>query len=140
MKKVFIILLAASIFFISVTGCSSSNVINDLSETTGIEIRVHSMTDQAYEDYVITETETVRSICEMFSALKMKKASNDKPSMGLYELKFFKGGNNRSSVIEYVTVLFPGDAVLYNGNEYRITSEISLIDCLNNAIAACVND
>ena len=56
------------------------------------------------------------------------------------ELKFFKGDNNRSCVIEYVTVLSSGDAILYNGNRYRITSEISLIDCLNNAIAACVND
>ena len=139
MKKLFVILFAASLMLISVTGCSSSNVILDLSETTGIEIRVYSMTDQTYEDYVITETEAVRSICDTFSAFKMKRISNDKPAMGLYELKFYKGNNSRSA-IDYVTVEPSGDAISYKGSRYKITTEINIIDLLNNAVTAVAND
>ena len=72
MKRMIALIFTVCLLFVCISGCSSKNVIADLSQTTFIKIRVYSGFD-TYTDYMISDAETVQSICETFSSLELKE-------------------------------------------------------------------
>ena len=131
MKKTAALILVFAALFICIYGCSPVKRFDDLSQINKIEIRVHSLTDQTYEDIEISDIETVRKICDTFSSLEMKKYKTDKPLMALYELSFFESGNKKAAESVYVTA---SGGVCDGEDLYTVTNGINIIEHLAEII------
>ena len=130
MKKTVAVILSVLLASCCLAGCSSEHKIADLSQTTRIEVRIFS-SGNAYTDLVISDKDTVRDICDMFSSLELKKVRIVKPRTDLYEMRFFKGNEQRP----FESVSTGADNVIKTGSVlYKITNGISLVDCLSKTL------
>ena len=127
MKKLIALLL--SLFFVfSLVGCSNSYKINDLSPTASIGIYVHSIPDNSYVEYNVSDKEVIQETCELFSSLETKKDKTDKELGDLYTVLFF---NHNGVEIETVVILSNVDnAIWVNSNSvvYKITSDVKIVE------------
>ena len=127
MKKLIALLL--SLFFVfSLVGCSYSYKINDLSQTASIRIYVHSIPDNSYVEYNISDEEVVQETCDLFSSLETTKYKTDKELGDLYTVRFF---NHNGVEIETIVVLSNVDnAIWVNSNSivYKITSDVKIVE------------
>ena len=127
MKK--LIALVISLFCVlAFTGCSNLYKINDLSQTASIRIYVHSIPDNSYVEYNISDEEVVQETCDLFSSLETKKYKTDKELGDLYTVRFF---NHNGVEIETVVVLSNVDnAIWVNSNSivYQITSDVKIVE------------
>ena len=127
MKKLIALLL--SLFFVfSLVGCSNSYKINDLSPTASIGIYVHSIPDNSYVEYNVSDKEVVQETCELFSSLETKKDKTDKELGDLYTVRFF---NHNGVEIETVVILSNvNNAIWVNSNSvvYKITSDVKIVE------------
>ena len=127
MKKLIVLLLSLFCIF-SLVGCSYSYKINDLSQTASIIIYVHSIPDNSYVEYNISDEEVVQETCDLFSSLETKKYKTDKELGNLYTVRFF---NHNGVEIETVVVLSNVDnAIWVNSNSivYQITSDVKIVE------------
>ena len=127
MKKL-IALLLYLLFVLSLVGCSYSYKINDLSQTTSIKIYVHSIPDNSYSEYIVSDKDIVQETCNLFSSLETKKDKTDKELGDLYTVRFF---NYNGVEIETVVVLSNVDnAIWVNSNNivYKITSDVKIVE------------
>ena len=127
MKKLIVLLLSLFCIF-SLVGCSYSYKINDLSQTASIGIYVHSIPDNSYVEYNVSDKEVVQETCELFSSLETKKDKTDKELGDLYTVRFF---NHNGVEIETVVVLSNVDnAIWVNSNSivYKITSDVKIVE------------
>lgn len=127
MKKLIVLLLSLFCIF-SLVGCSYSYKINDLSQTASIRIYVHSIPDNSYVEYNISDEEVVQETCDLFSSLETKKYKTDKELGDLYTVRFF---NHNGVEIETVVVLSNVDnAIWVNSNSivYQITSDVKIVE------------
>lgn len=127
MKKLIAIVL--SLFCVlALAGCSNSYIINDLSQTASIRIRVHSISDNSYVEYDISDKELVRETCDLFSSLETERYKTDKPLGYIYTIRFL---NHNGAEIESVTVLSNvNNAICVNSNNivYKITSDVKIVE------------
>lgn len=135
MKKLFVFGLLLCII-ISFSGCSQSYEINDLSQTVSIKIRVHSISDNSYTEYDISNKEIVQEICDLFSSLVTEKYKTDKELGCFYTIRFL----NRNGVeIENVMVISNvHNAIWVNSNNkvYKITSDIEIVERVEEILTA----
>ena len=127
MKKLIVLLLSLFCIF-SLVGCSYSYKINDLSQTASIRIFVHSIPDNSYVEYNISDEEVVQETCDLFSSLETTKYKTDKELGDLYTVRFF---NHNGVEIETVVVLSNVDnAIWVNSNSivYQITSNVKIVE------------
>ena len=127
MKKLIVLLLSLFCIF-SLVGCSYSYKINDLSQTASIRIFVHSIPDNSYVEYNISDEEVVQETCDLFSSLETKKYKTAKELGDLYTVRFF---NHNGVEIETVVVLSNVDnAIWVNSNSivYQITSNVKIVE------------
>ena len=127
MKKL-IALVLSLVSILALAGCSNSYEINDLSQTVSIRIYVHSIPDNSYVEYNISDEEVVQETCDLFSSLETKKYKTDKELGDLYTVRFF---NHNGVEIETVVVLSNVDnAIWVNSNSivYQITSDIKIAE------------
>ena len=127
MKKLIVLLLSLFCIF-SLVGCSYSYKINDLSQTASIRIYVHSIPDNSYVEYNISDEEVVQETCDLFSSLETTKYKTDKELGDLYTVRFF---NHNGVEIETVVVLSNVDnAIWVNSNSivYQITSDVKIVE------------
>lgn len=127
MKKL-IALVLSLVSILALAGCSKSYEINDLSQTASIRIYVHSIPDNSYVEYNISDEEVVQETCDLFSSLETKKYKTDKELGDLYTVRFF---NHNGIEIETVVVLSNVDnAIWVNSNSivYQITSDVKIVE------------
>lgn len=127
MKKL-IALVLSLVSILALAGCSNSYEINDLSQTASIRIYVHSIPDNSYVEYNISDEEVVQETCDLFSSLETKKYKTDKELGDLYTVRFF---NHNGVEIETVVVLSNVDnAIWVNSNSivYQITSDVKIVE------------
>ncbi len=127
MKKLIVLLLSLFCIF-SLVGCSYSYKINDLSQTASIIIYVHSIPDNSYVEYNISDEEVVQETCDLFSSLETTKYKTDKELGDLYTVRFF---NHNGVEIETIVVLSNVDnAIWVNSNSivYKITSDVKIVE------------
>ncbi len=126
MKKLLLGLLV-SVLVLTFVSCATPNPMQDsLSATrnTGsIEIRVYSVTDQTYTDYVLTDRTTVREICDTFASLKLEKTK-----LGMYQTAYMISFLNANGVAhEYVSVVASETNVIcYDNQMYRLQNDADI--------------
>jgi len=126
--KKLIALVLSLVSILALAGCSNSYEINDLSQTASIRIYVHSIPDNSYVEYNISDEEVVQETCDLFSSLETKKYKTDKELGDLYTVRFF---NHNGVEIETVVVLSNVDnAIWVNSNSivYQITSDVKIVE------------
>ena len=131
MKRIFPLLMVATMLMACFFGCSKSTQISDLSRTSYIEVRAFSMTDQSYTDYVISDYEIVDEICATFSDLTLKKVNNTEPLAVLYQLCFFDHSHRRINSF----LLISGNMIDYDGNLYNVQNSFDVKAYVDGAIA-----
>ena len=113
---------------LALAGCSNSYKIDDLSQTASIRIRVHSISDNSYVDYVISDKEIIQKTCDLFSSIETKKYKTDQPLGLFYTICFL---NQKGNEIESVMVLSNVDnGIWVNSNNivYKITSNVKIAE------------
>lgn len=124
-------MLAVCFLSICMNGCSSKNVISDLSQTTLIKIRVHSGSN-TYTDYTISDAEAVQSICDTFSSLELKKVKMTEPLYGIYSVAFFK---TEGTVAIESLIIVGGKNVIDDGKDlYEIKNDLNIHNYLENIV------
>ena len=127
MKKLIVFVLSL-LCILSLVGCSNSYKTNDLSQTASIRIYVHSIPDNSYSEYIVSDKDIVQETCNLFSSLETTKYKTDKELGDLYTVRFF---NYNGVEIETVVVLSNVDnAIWVNSNNivYKITSDVKIVE------------
>jgi hypothetical protein len=132
MKKTAALLLAIAAVLICLSGCSAAKRIDGLSNVNRIELRVHSLTDNTYEDTVISDKETVKSVCDTFSSLELKKYKTDKPLTALYDLSFFEDGSKKAVKSVFVT---PSGEIGFGEDLFKITNGVNVAERLAGLVS-----
>ena len=119
MKRSILFLLMLT-WLLALAGCAARSPLPDLSSARSVEIRVYSQEDQTYTDYVIKNRETVREICEYFTAQEYKKVKITEPMSLTYEVRILYGTGTAIAAF----MLPAGHNVIdYDGSLYKITTE-----------------
>ncbi len=125
MKRLFAIVLLASLA-LALVACATQNPMQDALTATrntgSIEIRVYSITDQTYTDYVITDRATVREICDTFSSLELEKVRITEPLGVSYLLSFCNAGGVGVDSLAVVA----GKNVIDYGDLYRVQEDFDV--------------
>ncbi len=126
MKRLFAIVLLV-LLALPLVSCGAKNPMQDALTSTrntgSIEIRVYSVTDQTYTDYIITDRATVREICDTFSSLKLEKTK-----VGMYHTAFAISFLNANGVAyEYVgVVMSENNVICYDNQMYRVQDDVDI--------------
>ena len=133
MKRIlpFFVLALALVLTVSFTGCAQSVQIEDLSRTSYIEVRAFSNVDQTYTDYVITDAAVVDEVCATLQSLTLDKIKAGMIARA-YHLTFFDHAHRRIDSISVVV----GNYVDYDGDTYKITSDVDLQAYFAGVLAA----
>ena len=135
-KSLIFIMLAVSVLLICLFGCSSKYKIEDLSQATRIEVRIFS-SGNTYTDLIITDKDTIKDIGDTFCSSELKNVKIVKPRMALYEMRFFKGNEQRP----FKSFTVGADNVIETGSEmYKITNGINIVDYLSNILENAPED
>ena len=125
MKKLLSMLLLSALA-LTLVACGAQNPMKDALTATrntgSIEIRVYSITDQTYTDYVITDRATVREICDTFSSLKLEKVRITEPLGTSYSVSFCNAGGIALNSLAVVA----GKNVIDYGDLYRVQDDFDV--------------
>lgn len=126
MKKTMVMLLLCALT-LTLFACGAKNPMRDdltaTRNTGNIEIRVYSMTDQTYTDYVIKDRAAVREICDTFSSLELEKVKITEPLATSYTVTFC---NANGVGVESLTVVSGYNVIHYDGNLYRVQEDFDV--------------
>lgn len=118
--------LCLCLLALTLVACATQNPMQDALTATrntgSIEIRVHSNTDQAYTDYVITDRATVREICDTFGALELEKVKITEPHGVSYTVSFC----NANGVVTESLIVVAGENVIDFGDLYRVQDDFDV--------------
>lgn len=117
--------LCLCLLALTLVACATQNPMQDALTATrntgSIEIRVHSNTDQAYIDYVITDRATVREICDTFSSLELKETK-----VGMHADAYTVSFCNANGVVTESLIVVAGENVIDFGNLYRVQDDFDV--------------
>ena len=117
--------LCLCLLALTLVACATQNPMQDALTATrntgSIEIRVHSNTDQAYTDYVITDRATVREICDTFSSLELKETK-----VGMHADAYTVSFCNANGVVTESLIVVAGENVIDFGNLYRVQDDFDV--------------
>lgn len=123
MKRILSFALSVCLLVFCLAGCAQSTAVGDLSHTSYIEVRAFSMTDQTYNDYVISDYKTVDEICATFTSLTLKKVKITEPLAMTYQLRFFDHAHREFDSL----MLIAGKNTLdYGGDLYNVLDDCDL--------------
>lgn len=140
-KLVSLVVILATVLSLLV-GCAPRIKENDLSEVRYIRIVSRSTESGGYEFCTITNEQTVRSICDTFTSLKLKRYRTSDTNQKISTAYEFFFGDSRGMQVYKVSIKQKTNVIYYSGSigDYTVVGDININEYAESILENARND